>query len=77
MCLLCDDEKAYQAYMAYLDDMERQGKGADPDKAMDAALSVLTNSNNVADTTLSTHTPSVSAPTSPFSSPFSCDPVDE
>ena len=27
MCLLCDDEKAYQAYMAYLDEMERQGKG--------------------------------------------------
>ena len=34
MCLLCDDEKAYQAYMNYLDAMERQGKAADPDKAM-------------------------------------------
>ena len=33
MCLLCDDEKAYQAYMNYLDAMERQGKAADPDKA--------------------------------------------
>ena len=33
MCLLCDDEKAYQAYMNYLDAMERQGKVADPDKA--------------------------------------------
>ena len=76
MCLLCDDEKAYQAYMAYLDDMQRQGKGADPDKAMDAALSVLTSSNKVADTTLSTHTPAVSAPSAPRS-PFSCDPVDE
>jgi len=31
MCLLCDDEKAYQAYMNYLDAMERQGKAADPD----------------------------------------------
>lgn len=41
MCLLCDDEKAYQAYMAYLDAMERQGKMADPDKAMDAALDAL------------------------------------
>jgi hypothetical protein len=41
MCLLCDDEKAYQAYMNYLDAMERQGKAADPDKAMDAALDVL------------------------------------
>ena len=38
MCLLCDDEKAYQAYMNYLDAMERQGKPADPDKAIDAAF---------------------------------------
>jgi hypothetical protein len=41
MCLLCDDEKAYQAYMNYLDAMERQGKVADPDKAVDAVLDVL------------------------------------
>ena len=41
MCLLCDDEKAYQAYMEYLDAMERQGKAADPDKAMDAVLDQL------------------------------------
>jgi hypothetical protein len=73
MCLLCDDEKAYQAYMAYLDAMERQGKDADPDKAMDAVMAVMAGTTEVADTTLSTHTPSVSAPPSPFS----CDPVDE
>ena len=41
MCLLCDDEKAYQAYMDYLDAMERQGKAADPDKAMNAVLDGL------------------------------------
>jgi hypothetical protein len=41
MCLLCDDEKAYRAYMNYLDAMERQGKAADPDKAMDAVLDQL------------------------------------
>ena len=41
MCLLCDDEKAYQAYMDYLDAMERQGKAAHPDKAMDAVLDQL------------------------------------
>ena len=41
MCLLCDDEKAYQAYMNYLDAMERQGKGADPNKAVDAVLDQL------------------------------------
>ena len=41
MCLLCDDEKAYQAYMNYLDAMERQGKVTDPDKAVDAVLDAL------------------------------------
>jgi hypothetical protein len=41
MCMLCDDEKAYQAYMNYLDAMARQGKPADPDKAMDAVLDQL------------------------------------
>jgi hypothetical protein len=41
MCLLCDDEKAYQAYMNYLDAMERQGKVADPEKAVDAVLDAL------------------------------------
>jgi hypothetical protein len=41
MCLLCDDEKAYQAYMNYLDAMERQGNAADPDKAIDAVLDAL------------------------------------
>ncbi len=41
MCLLCDDEKAYQAYMNYLDAMERQGKAADPDAAANAVLDQL------------------------------------
>ncbi len=41
MCMLCDDEKAYAAYMNYLDAMERQGKAADPDKAIDAVLDQL------------------------------------
>ena len=41
MCMLCDDEKAYQAYMEFLDAMERQGKAADPDKAIDAVLDQL------------------------------------
>jgi hypothetical protein len=41
MCLLCDDEKAYQAYMNYLDEMERRGKSADPDKAIDVFLDQL------------------------------------
>jgi hypothetical protein len=41
MCMLCDDEKAYAAYMNYLDAMAREGKPADPDKAMDALLDQL------------------------------------
>jgi hypothetical protein len=41
MCMLCDDEAAYQAYMNYLDAMQRQGKIADPDKAVDAVLDQL------------------------------------
>ena len=41
MCLLCDDEKAYQAYMNYLDAMERQGKAADPEAAVNAVLDRL------------------------------------
>jgi hypothetical protein len=41
MCLLCDDEKAYQAYMNYLDTMQRQNKTPDPDKAIDAVLDQL------------------------------------
>jgi hypothetical protein len=41
MCLLCDDEAAYQAYMTYLDAMRRQGQDADPDKAMDAVLDAM------------------------------------
>jgi Tfp pilus assembly protein PilF len=41
MCLLCDDERAYQAYMNYLDAMARQGKVADPDQAVNAVLDQL------------------------------------
>jgi hypothetical protein len=39
--MLCDDEKAYQAYMDFLDAMRLQGKDADPDKAIDAVLDQL------------------------------------
>jgi len=41
MCLLCGDEKAYLAYMNYLDAMERQGNAADPEKAVNAVLDQL------------------------------------
>jgi len=41
MCMLCDDERAYKAYMDFLDAMQKQGKTADPDKAIDAVLEEL------------------------------------
>ncbi|PYF03359.1 hypothetical protein BJ122_10783 [Rhodopseudomonas faecalis] len=41
MCLLCDDETAYRAYMDFLDAMQREGKTADPDKLLDAVLDKL------------------------------------
>ena len=72
MCLLCDDEKAYQAYMNYLDAMERQGKAADPDKAMDAVLDSLeaadkANAKKLRDDPANDKT----------LSPFFCSPVDK
>ncbi|WP_375308351.1 hypothetical protein WI560_13165 [Bradyrhizobium sp. A11] len=48
MCLLCDDEKAYQAYMNYLDKMERQGKAADPNVAVNAVLDEIEAAANAA-----------------------------
>jgi hypothetical protein len=70
MCLLCDDEKAYQAYMNYLDAMERQGKAADPNKAMDAVLDQL----EAADKARNKRDDPVNDKTL---SPFFCSPVDK
>lgn len=62
MCLLCSDEKAYAAYMTYLDEMERQGKNVDPDKAIDAVIDMLE---------------AEAAQTEKKKSPFICDPIEE
>jgi hypothetical protein len=71
MCLLCDDEKAYQAYMNYLDAMERQGKAADPDKAMDAVLDQLQAADKA-------RSPILDDPANDKTlSPFFCSPVDK
>jgi hypothetical protein len=72
MCLLCDDEKAYQAYMNYLDAMERQGKVADPDKAMDAVLDQL----EAADKTRN-RIPGDDPTNDKTLSPFFCSPVNK
>jgi len=61
MCLLCSDEKAYAAYMTYLDEMERQGKNVDPDKAIDAVIDML----------------EAEAAKPKNKSPFHCDPIEE
>jgi hypothetical protein len=70
--MLCDDERAYAAYMDYLDAMERRGKAAgeaaDPDKAIGMVLDKLEAADKEArdapenDKTLS---------------PFFCSPVDK
>jgi hypothetical protein len=72
MCLLCDDEKAYQAYMDYLDAQEREGKVADPDKAMDAVLDQLEAADK-ARNLLSRNDPA----NDKTLSPFFCSPVDK
>ena len=81
MCLLCDDESVYRAYMDYLDEMERRGEGAGRDRAQEPARMRDTASPRVADTTLSLHTPAVHTPAvTAFAaprSPFVCDQVDE
>ncbi len=70
MCLLCDDEKAYQAYMTYLDAMRRQGADADPDKAMEAVLDAMEQSM--------TQPPRRDDPKNDKTlSPFFCSPVDK
>jgi hypothetical protein len=72
MCLLCDDEKAYQAYMNYLDAMERQGKVADPDKAVDAVLDALEAADKVSNKKLRDDPASDKT-----LSPFFCSPVNK
>ncbi len=71
MCLLCDDEASYKAYMDYLDAMERQGKSADPDKAMDEVLDQM--AREAADR----NDPPPFVRAAPSAAKFSCDPVDE
>ena len=72
MCMLCDDEKAYEAYMDYLDAVERQGKTADPDKAMDAVLDALEAADKVSSKALRDDPANDKT-----LSPFFCSPVDK
>jgi hypothetical protein len=74
MCLLCDDEKAYAAYMNYLDAMERQGKTADPNKAVEAVLDQLEAADKArANKILAQDDPA----NDKTLSPFFCSPIDK
>lgn len=64
MCLLCQDEKAYLAYMTYLDEIERQGRAADPEAAMQAARDI-------------SRREAIDAARARNDIPFQCNPVDE
>lgn len=41
MCMLCNDETAYRAYMDAIDAMNARGEEPDLDRAMDAAVAAL------------------------------------
>jgi hypothetical protein len=74
MCLLCDDEKAYAAYMNYLDAMERQGKTVDPNQAVEAVLDQL----EAADKARARNNVSQDDPANDKTlSPFFCSPIDK
>jgi hypothetical protein len=74
MCLLCDDEKAYAAYMNYLDAMERQGKTADPNQAVEAVLDQL----EAADKARARNNVAQDDPANDKTlSPFFCSPIDK
>ena len=77
MCLLCDDEKAYQAYMNYLDAMERQaketGKAANPDAAVNAVLDELEAADRARAKALNNDDPK----NDKTLSPFFCSPINK
>ena len=77
MGLLCDDEKAYQAYMNYLDAMERQaketGKAADPEAAVNAVLDELEAADKARAKALNNDDPK----NDKTLSPFFCSPINK
>jgi len=77
MCLLCDDEKAYQAYMNYLDAMERQaketGKAANPEAAINAVLDQLEAADRARAKALNNDDPK----NDKTLSPFFCSPINK
>ena len=71
MCMMCNDEVSYRAYLAYLDYIqveEAAGREPDIDKAMDAAQAVIDAAGIQHKAEL------ISKPQSPLS-PFYCEPI--
>jgi hypothetical protein len=77
MCMMCEDEKSYAAYLAYLDAIKKSEGDANPDEAMANVIKAMEEaarerwnrdpwSDDAAnDKTLSVHTP------------FACTPVEK
>jgi hypothetical protein len=75
MCMMCQDEKSYQLYMAYLDAVQQAGgEAVDHDKVMAEVLKQMEDAaakawardpwadDSANDKTLSTHSPFVCSP---------------
>lgn len=74
MCMMCNDEVSYRAYLAYLDYIQAEeaaGREPDIDKAMDAAQAVI-DAAGIQHKAELVNAPSQSP--SPLS-PFYCEPV--
>jgi hypothetical protein len=77
MCMMCEDEKSYQAYLAYLDAMQKSGKEANHDEVMASVMKVMEeaarerwNRDPWADAAANDKTLSVGTP-------FACTPVEK
>jgi hypothetical protein len=77
MCMMCEDEKSYAAYLAYLDAIQKSGKDAtdaNPDEAMNNVMKAMEEAarerwnrdpwaeDAANDKTLSAHSPFVCTP---------------
>ncbi len=77
MCMMCEDEKSYAAYLAYLDAIQKSGKeiaNTNPDEAIDHVIKAMEDAarerwnrdpwaeDAANDKTLSVHSPFVCTP---------------
>jgi len=75
MCMMCEDEKSYAAYMAYLDAMQKAGKDLNSEESMAEVMKVMEDAarerwnrdpwaevDAANDKTLSVHSPFVCTP---------------